>query len=414
MHAASFLIQLVVLLVIARGLAWLLRHLGQPAVVAEMTAGFLLGPVALGAVSPAAMDWLVSAKGGLDTMGQIGLTLFMFVVGAELRTPRANGGGLPAATAMVAAMAVAIPALLALALAPWVYAYAPAGGGFWPFTAFFCLAIATTAVPVMARVLQERGDIGSREGSISLSAAAFGDVLVWLGLPLIIGFAKAQMDLKATLASMGALLALAAVAFWGVRPLLQAWWRRLPEDAPLATVIGMPLVIALIFAAATSAIGLHAVFGAFLAGLCQPRDIRLLHKLEAAIAPVSTLVLLPCFFASAGFQTIPLASGGLGLLLAAILVVAVVGKLVGGALGARLAGCDWPTAGRVGVLMNIRGMMELVVIKIGFDTGLIGADLFTTLFLMAIVTTAMATPMLGTMALLERLPLLTRSAEKSS
>lgn len=393
----GFFSQLVVVLLTARLLALLLRRLGQPTVVAEMAAGFVLGPAALGAISMSAVEWLVSARTALDVLGQIGLTLFMFVVGAEL-----TGAGISRARTaggLVAISAVAVPALLALA--PWVYEYAPAGVGFWQFASFFCLAIATTAVPVMARLLQERGELGSTEGAVSLSAAAFGDVLVWLGLPLIVGFSKAPLDTGAALKSTGALVALAIVAIYGVRPLLAAWWSRVPVDAPTAMVVGPPLVCGVIFAASTSAIGFHAVFGAFLAGLCMPRDAGLLHKLDAAVTPVSTLVLMPCFFASAGLQTLPIASVGLGASLLAIIVVAVVGKLVGGAIGMRFAGYGWSASAKVGVLMNIRGMMELVVITIGFQAGLIGADMFTALFFMAIITTAMASPMLAAVSALQ-------------
>jgi len=395
----GFFVQLVVVLLTARLLALLLRRLGQPVVVAEMTAGFVLGPAALGAISTSAFEWLVSAKVALDVLGQIGLILFMFVVGAELTTAgvsRARTAG-----SLVAVSAVAVPALLALALAPWVYEYAPDGVGFWQFASFFCLAIATTAVPVMARLLQERGELGSTEGAVSLSAAAFGDVVVWLALPLIVGLSKAPMDESAALKSIGALVALTAVALYGVRPLLAAWWRRVPDDAPIAAVVGPPLVCAVVFAASTHAIGFHAVFGAFLAGLCMPGGAGLLRKLDAAITPVSTLVLIPCFFASAGLQTLPVTSAGLGALLSAIVVVAVVGKLVGGAIGMRFAGYGWGASAKVGVLMNIRGMMELVVITIGFQAGLIGSEMFTALFLMAIITTAMASPMLAAVSALQ-------------
>jgi Kef-type K+ transport system membrane component KefB len=394
----DYLIQLIVVLVVARLLTWLLGWLGQPAVVAEMTAGFVLGPVALGAISPATVGWLMSAKGALDALGLLGLTLFMFVVGAELRMPGGSGVRSRSAPVLIAITSIAVPAALALAIAPWAYQYAPVGVAFWPFACFLCLALATTAVPVMARLLQERGGLGSTEGAVSLSAAAFSDVAVWISLPLIIGWSKAEGDVVGSLRSCGALIVLAAAAHYTARPLLAAWWRRVPGDASTAVIVGPPLLCAVIFAAITSAIGFHAVFGAFLAGVCLPRDLSLQHKLETAVTPVSALVLLPCFFASAGFATLPISTIGLGTLFAGLLLVAVAGKLAGGAAGMRLAGYDWNMSARVGVLMNIRGMMELVVITIGFQAGVIGANLFTALFLMAIVTTAMAAPILAALS----------------
>ncbi|GAA0724673.1 hypothetical protein GCM10009105_37470 [Dokdonella soli] len=385
------------ILAVGRALAEVIRRLGQPVVIAEMLTGFVLGPAALGELFP---QWIgavfpVSGIGGLQALGEIGLALFMFVVGAELCLPSSAPRGARLASTLVGTLSIAVPALLALAIAPLLFSYAPVGVAFWPFALFFSLAMATTAVPVMAHMLKERGQVNSDAGMISLSAATLGDVFVWLSLPLVLGIAKAKTDLAGATGTIMGLLVLVAIAMLLVRPLVATRWSRAPAGKVGMGTIGALLAGALTFAAITDWLGLHSVFGALLFGLCLPRDKRLLAALEDAILPISALVLLPCFFAVAGLNTTGDGFRGVGPVLILVLMVAIIGKLAGGAMGAKLAGRSWQTAVSVGVLMNTRGMMELVVLKIGYDAGLLSGTQFSMIFIMAIVTTAMTNPLLN-------------------
>jgi Kef-type K+ transport system membrane component KefB len=399
----SLMLQIVVVVLVARGLALALRRLGQSVVIAEMAAGFLLGPAVLGAALPAvhAAIFPRASLAGLSALGDVGLTLFMLVIGAEIGTTERRRAARRRAVALVGVLSLAVPATLALLAAPLLRPLAGAGVQDGPFAAFLALALATSAVPVMARILKDRRQSDSEAGAIALGASGVGDVAVWTALPLIVGYAAARADLGSAALRLGGLLALGAFGWLVARPLLARHLPALMARRPPAGV-GVAIVGGLGFAAATSALGLHAVFGAFLFGLCLPRAPAVRSRLEDAVLPLATLVLMPCFFAAAGLGT---TAHGLALGLAPFALVfalAVGGKLLGGFLGARLAGCGGATGLRVAVLVNTRGMMELVVIKLGLDTGLVGPDLFTVLFAMAIATTAMTGPLLDRLDRAER------------
>jgi len=391
----SLMLQIVVVVLATQGLALVLRRFGQSVVIAEMTAGFLLGPAVLGVALPAVHAAIFPSRSlaGLSALGDVGLALFMLVIGAEIGVSERQGSARRRAVVLVGVLSLAVPAGLALLAAPFVREHSGTSVAAGPFAAFLALALATSAVPVMARILKDRGQSDSAAGAVALGASGVGDVAVWTALPLIVGYAAAHADAGAAALRLGGLAALGAFGWLAARPLLA---RRLPAllERNRAAGVGVMILGGLAFAAATSALGLHAVFGAFLFGLCLPRTAAVRSRLEEAVLPLATLVLMPCFFAAAGLGTT--AHGlelGLGLF-ALVFALAVGGKFIGGFLGARLAGCDGATCARVAVLVNTRGMMELVVIKLGLDTGLIGPDLFTVLFVMAIATTAMTGPLL--------------------
>jgi Kef-type K+ transport system membrane component KefB len=391
------LLQLSVILATARVLALLLRRLGQPAVIGEMIAGFVLGPIVFGALAP---DWHAALfpKDGLAALqglSQLGLVLFMFIVGAELRAPDGARARLVAA-AWVGIPGVLLPSALGLAIAPALYdGFAPAGVGAWPFALFMAAALAITAFPVMARILKDRDLTRSPVGQLSLAATAIADVLVWILLALVIASISAHGN-AAFARTIGGLALACAVAFGLLRPLLARLLARHASDSrPGGAVLGVLLIGTCAMAAATEWLGLHAVFGAFLAGVCLPRDDRLLDTLVERLEHVAVLVLMPVFFALAGLGTTADAFTGSGVsALLLILAAAVSGKILGAGGGARIAGLDWRSSLAVGSLMNARGLMELIVLKVGLDAGVIGAGMFTLLMAMTIVTTLMATPML--------------------
>lgn len=398
-HTPHLLLQLAVILGVARALAALLGRFGQPPVIGEMIAGLALGPIVFGALAPDLHAWLFPPDqlAPLQGLSQIGLVLFMFVVGAELRAPGGTQGGFGPAL-RVSTAAVLLPMLLGFAIAPMLHArYAPAGIGFVPFALFIAVSLSITAFPVMARILKDRGLTRSPVGQLSLASAAIADVLAWALLALVMALIGAQAGWSGFARTVAGLVVIAALGFGVLRPLIARLLARHAADGrPGGAVLSLLLIIACASAAATEWLGLHAVFGAFLFGACLPRDDRLLDTLIERLEHVAVLVLMPVFFALAGLGTSADAFAGGGLAaLAAILVAAIVGKVLGAAVAARSASLGWREAFAVGALMNARGLMELIVTKVGLDAGVIDRTLFTMLMVMAIVTTLMTAPMLA-------------------
>jgi Kef-type K+ transport system membrane component KefB len=389
------LLQLVVILVVARACGLLLKFLGQPAVIGEMAAGIVLGPIVFGALAPD-MHASLFAKGslaGLSSLSMLGLVLFMFIVGAELRAPDGVRSQVKAA-GYVGVLGVVLPMAAGLAIAPFLHPLAPAGAAFWPFAFFMAAAMSITAFPVMARILKERGMTQTRLGRLSLGSAAIADVFAWIMLAVVVALTGGGGgNFVRTLVGM---VVLVAVVFGALRP-LYAWLLRTyaPGGEPSQMLLAAMLVGALGCAGLTEWLGLHAVFGAFLFGACLPRDDRLLRCLVERLEYVAVVLLMPIFFALAGLSTTPDAFVGAGIgALLLVLAAAVFGKVLGGAIGARFAGYGWRDSFATGALMNARGLMELIVMKVGLDAGLIGPSLFTMLLVMALVTTLMTSPLL--------------------
>ena len=392
------LVQLTLILTVARLCGLLLRRLGQPSVIGEMTAGLLLGPIVFGHWMPDLHGTLFArpslpALSGLSTLG---VALFMFIVGVELRAPEGTRAQLRSAFS-VGLLGIVLPLCLGVAIAPVLYpALAPAGVAFWPFALFIAAAMSVTAFPVLARILKDRQMTNTVPGRLALSAAVIDDGCVWVFLALVLSLASGGRSGGVMLAVVGA-LALVAIAFLVLKPFYARLLRPagLDGEPPQGCLVWI-LIGVLACSAFAEWIGLHAVFGAFLFGVCLPRDDRLLHFLAKRIEPVAIVLLMPVLFALAGQNTTLEAFTGAGLgAFVLILLVAVLGKVVGCATGARLNGHGWRESLSVGALMNARGLMELIVIKIGFDAGLIGPELFTMLFAMTLVTTLMASPMLS-------------------
>jgi Kef-type K+ transport system membrane component KefB len=398
-HVPILLLQLAVILTTARLLGLLLGRLGQPPVIGEMIAGIVLGPIVFGALAPETHVWLFPRDriAALDGLSQVGLVLFMFVVGAEIRTPSGARERLIAA-GWVGTLGVLLPMALGLAIAPALHAhFAPSGVRFWPFALFMAASMAITAFPVMARILKERSLTRSPIGQLALASAAIADVLAWIMLALVVALISSHGGWIDFLRTTIGCVAIAAVCFGVLRPLVARGLARHASDGrPDGAVLGLLVIGACVAAAATEWLGLHAVFGAFLFGASLPRDDRLLETLVERIEHVAVIVLMPVFFALAGLSTTPDAFTGTGLpALLLILAAAIVGKMLGSGGGARIAGLRWSDAGAVGSLMNARGLMELIVMKIGLDAGVIGFEIFTMLMIMAIVTTLMTTPMVS-------------------
>jgi len=393
------LLQLIVVLVVARACSWVANRLGQPGVVGEMAAGVVLGPIVMGALVPEVHAALFSARSlaGLSALSTFGLVLFMFIIGLELRWPDGVKERVQAATSVGVASIVA-PMALGLAISPLLYpTLAPAGVAFWPFALYMAAALSITAFPVMARILKDRGMTTTHFGQLSLSAAAVVDAIAWVLLAFVVALAGSGEGFAGLAQITLGMAGLLAFVFLVLKP-AYAWLLRThaPDGEPSTTVLAALVIGLLVCAMLTEWMHLHAVFGAFLFGAGLPRDDRLLRSLVQRVEPLAMVVLMPLFFALAGLSTTAgaFSATGLGLMLL-IVAVGAVGKIGGGALGARARGYDWRTSLCTGSLMNARGLMELIVMKIGLDAGLIGREMFTMLLVMALVTTAMASPMVS-------------------
>lgn len=395
MHVLQLLLQVGVILLVGRGLGLLFRRIGQPAVVAEILAGILLGPSLLGLLAPGLMADLFPAESMpvLGMISQLGLVFFMFLVGLEFDVDLLHNQGRASVT--ISTWGIVLPfslgALLSVPLHPWL---APAGVPALTFALFMGIAMSITAFPVLARILSERRLIRTRIGTLALASAAVGDVVAWCLLAAVVAVASASGVVR-VLETVGLALIYALVMWKGVRPMLARIGPR--GDTPLSSdLIAGVFLLLLASAAATEWIGIHALFGAFMFGAVVPRQNGLASSLIEKLEDLVTLVMLPMFFASSGLRTqIGLLSGTASWATAGLIIlVATLGKFGGTALATRMTGLDGRTSAAVGILMNTRGLMELVVLNIGLDLEVITPELFAMMVVMALVTTVATSPLL--------------------
>ena len=392
------LLALFVVLVAARLVGLVFRRLGQPPVIGEVVAGILLGPSLLGRAWPQASHFLLPPEVApyLSAIAQIGVILYMFVIGLELDTTLLLRR--PHVTFAVSITGMVAPFLLGLALAGVLYpTLAGEGVPFVAFAVFIGVALSITAFPVLARILSDRGIQHTRLGTVALACAAIGDVIAWCLLALATAIATAHGNgAIRTVLLTGAFLAL---VLFVVRPLLGRLARRVERegDAPSLESLSVVFASLLLAALVTEWIGIHALFGAFLVGVAIPHDSALARALRVRLHDTVAVLLLPAFFAFSGLRTqLGLVNGaGPWSVFFLILVVACAGKFGGTTLAARAVGLPWRTATSLGVLMNTRGLVELIVLNVGLDLGVIGAPLFAMLVLMALVTTFATAPLLS-------------------
>jgi Kef-type K+ transport system membrane component KefB len=389
------LLALAAVVITGRVLGSLFRFIGQPPVIGEVVAGILLGPSLLGAVSQEAYTFLLppSVAPGLGLIAQLGVVLYMFLVGVELDTDGLRGH--LRSTVGIAFTSIVVPCGLGLWLATALYStLAPTGVPFAHFMLFLGVAMSITAFPVLARILAYQGITRTPLGRLAVTCAAIGDVTAWCLLAFIVGVVQSREGSALTTS----LLALVFILFmfFIVRPAAINVSRRWEGEKPDREAVAVALVAMLCSALTTEAIGVHAIFGAFLLGAVIPHDSRLARVLEQRTDYLVTILLMPAFFAFTGMRTeIGLLSGwNAWLTCGAIIVVATAGKFGGTLLGARLARHDWRTSASLAILMNTRGLMELIVLNVGLDLGVISPTLFAMLVIMAIVTTMMTTPVL--------------------
>jgi len=391
------LIALIVILGLARVLGALCRYLKQPAVIGEVLAGIALGPSLLGRVAPALSDAILPREISplLSMLAQLGVILFMFTVGLELDMALVRKR--THATVAISHASIVVPFVLGGVLALVLYPrLATRDVPFHAFALFIGVSMSVTAFPVLARILTDRGLSTSRLGVIALTCAAVDDVTAWCLLGFVVAVVKS--DGSGALLSIVAQLAVyLGFMFIAVRPLIERFadaQERLAEvrqDA-IAVTLGLVLISALI----TEWIGIHALFGAFLVGALVPHDSQLSQAIQSKLRDVVLVLFLPAFFAFTGTRTrISLVSGGEAWLLCGLIIaVASLGKFGGTLSAARLTGMAWRDAAALGILMNTRGLVELIVLNMGYDLGVISPTLFAMLVIMALVTTAATTPIL--------------------
>jgi Kef-type K+ transport system membrane component KefB len=393
------LLQISVIVLFSRLLGFLFTKIGQPMVIGEIIAGIVLGPSVLGLIWPQFTAFLFQpdSLGRLEILSKLGLILFMFIIGLELEVGLLKD---KAHTAVVVSHAsIVFPFCLGVGLAYFLFSdFAPAGVSFVAFSLFMGIAMSITAFPVLARIIQERGLTGSPLGVLAITCAAADDVTAWCILAAVVAIIQAGTVITALFTLLLA-VSYVLIMLYLVRPLLQRLGARYGQPGQVnKTFIAALFILLFLSALATEAIGIHALFGAFLAGAIMPAaNLAFRHWLVTRLEDVSLVILLPLFFAFTGLKTQLglLNQGYLWLVCGLIMAVAVAGKFGGSLVAARITGQSWADSLAIGALMNTRGLIQLVVLEIGFELGILTPTVFTMMVLMALVTTFMTSPALS-------------------
>jgi Kef-type K+ transport system membrane component KefB len=392
---AKLLLQFIVIILATRAAGSLFKRFGQPSVIGEIAAGIVLGPSLFGWLWPEASCFIFQKEslGNLQLFSQIGVCVFMFVVGLELDLTHVRE---KARTALIVSnVGIVVPFALGVGSAFLLYpTFAAPGSSFTAFALFMGIAMSITAFPVLVRILKDRGIAKTPLGVIAITCAAVGDATAWAILAFVVAIAHAT-GLTSTFFHLGLIALFVAVMLFVVRPQLSRW---LGVNGSLTN--GM-MAAALIFmtasALATQVIGIHALFGAFLAGVVMPQKKEFRDFLTVRLENFSSDFLLPLFFAFSGLRTqVGLLNDPTSwLVCAGIIAVAVAGKLGGTTLAARFTGMSWNDSFSLGALMNTRGLVELIALNIGYDLGILPPRIFTMMVLMALGTTFMTGPLLN-------------------
>lgn len=398
-HAASdfglMLLQIIVILVVARGFAWLFTKVGQPAVIGEIIAGIALGPSILGLIAPGLFTKLfpVESIDSIALLSQFGLILFMFVIGMELDLSEIKKRFRQ--TVVISHAGIIIPFILGAVAAVGLYGrYASEETPLLPFVLFIGISMSITAFPVLARILQERGEMKSNLGIITLASAANGDITAWCLLAMILAISQAGSAASIVFTLLFAALYLLAM-FLLIKPLFKVVGNAYTNTEIVGKgVVSLLFLTMLVSAYVTELLGLHALFGAFIAGVIMPEDHKFRRIITEKVEDVAHSIFLPLFFVVSGLRTEIglLNSWELWFVTLLLILVAVVGKLGGSYIAARVVGENVKDSLYLGILMNTRGLMELVVLTMGLELGIIPPVVFAMLVLMTLVTTFMTTP----------------------
>jgi len=394
---ATLLIQIIVVLIAVRLFGYLFQRIGQPGVIGEIVAGIVLGPSLLGKYFPEAFQFLFPPESltNLELISQMGLVLFMFVIGMELDFSvlknKINE------TLVISHAGILVPFFLGILASYWIYEeYAATQTHFLPFALFLGISMSITAFPVLARIIQERDMAKSQVGILSIASAANDDVTAWCLLAVVIAIAKAGTFASALYTIVLTIIYI-VVMFTVVRPFLKKLGQEYANQEVInKNFVGFILLVLVISAVTTEILGIHALFGAFMAGVIMPPSMGFRKVMMEKVEDIALVFFLPLFFAFTGLRTeIGLInSPELWWVCLFLIIVAVTGKLGGCAIAARLVGESWKDSLKIGTLMNTRGLMELVALNIGYEMGVLPPSIFVILVIMALVTTFMTTPLL--------------------
>ena len=391
------LFQIITIVLVARIFGWIFRKIGQPSVIGEIIAGIVLGPSLFGLYFPDMKESLFPADslGNLQLLSQIGLILFMFVIGMELDLKVLKNKANEAV--VISHASIVIPFALGVGLSYYIYhEFAPAGVEFLSFSLFMGIAMSITAFPVLARIVQERGIHKTRLGTIVITCAAADDITAWCILAAVIAIAKAG-SFVSSLYVIGLAFAYVIMMLFVVKPFLKRIGDLYGQKNNIKkSVVAIFFLTLIISSYLSEIIGIHALFGAFLAGVIMPDIAKFRNVFIEKVEDVSVILFLPLFFVFTGLRTeIGLINDPyLWKITGFIILVAVAGKFFGSALAAKFVGQNWRDSFAIGALMNTRGLMELVVLNIGYELGVLSPKIFTMMVIMALVTTFMTGPAL--------------------
>lgn len=394
---AILLLQIITIIVVARSFGWIFRKIGQPSVIGEIIAGIFLGPSVVGMYFPdySALLFPKESLGNLQFLSQIGLMLFMFVIGMELDLKVLKNKANDAV--VISHASIVIPFALGMGLSYFIYQntlFTPKGVDFLSFSLFMGIAMSITAFPVLARIVQERGIHKTKLGTIVITCAAADDITAWCILAAVIAIVKAGTFASSVYIILMAVLYVLMMLFM-VKPFLKKigdlYATRENLSKPVVAIFLLTLIISSYL---TEIIGIHALFGAFMTGAIMPDITKIRKIIIEKIEDVALILLLPLFFVFTGLRTQIGLINDLYLwkITGLIITVAVVGKFFGSALAAKFVGQNWRDSLTIGALMNTRGLMELVVLNIGYDLGVLSTEVFTMMVIMALVTTFMTGP----------------------
>jgi len=396
-NTEQLILSIGVILLATRLFGWIFQRMGQPRVVGEMTAGIVLGPSLFGRFFPATFAHVFppSSMPALTVLSQLGLLLFMFVVGLEVDLKSILKQR--AAVVLISNISIVLPLALGVGLATVLYPQlAGEQVSFSSFALFMGTAMSITAFPVLARILKERHLLGTALGTIAISSAAIDDISAWLLLAVLTAMvhsAQSWHHLAVTLLLLVIFVVIMLVPIRRAASFLEPLYQK--QGAGMEYISTLVLIL-LAASWTTERLGVHALFGAFMAGLVMPKKEPMIARVVERIESLSLALLLPLFFALTGLRTrVDLLAGrSMWGYTAAIVATAVLGKLAGAAFTARATGMNWKDSLGLGVLMNTRGLVELVILNAGLDLGVLSPPLFTMMVLMALVTTLMTTPLL--------------------
>jgi Kef-type K+ transport system membrane component KefB len=394
----TLVLQIAVVLSACRLTGALFRKIHQPRVVGEMFAGIMLGPSLLGWIAPGLAAYLFprASLGFLNALSQLGVVIFMFLVGLRTDPEELKGQGHSAL--LTSHVGITAPFILASLLSLYLYPRLSDNSvTFTSFTLFMGAAMSITAFPVLARILQERKMMGTRLGTVAIAAAALGDVTGWCILAYIVVLIRSAHSTNSIWATVGGIILFGLVMIYGVSRFLRSFEKVYRETGKLTeNRMAFLLLLILVACLCTERLGIHLLFGAFLMGAIMPKEHRFVRYLIDRFETITVTLLLPLFFAFTGLRTnIGLVKGReMWMYCGLIILVATVGKFGGSTLASSLTGMPLREAAGLGILMNTRGLMELVILDIGLDIGVISPALFSMMVIMALFTTFLTTPVL--------------------